>query len=106
MDRINRGTTSMPPPMTNARKASSFPVVAARLTAERPMPADMGVRTARRKIAIRSSTMRTPKTMSFTFPRTFPSANALMMIVVLEMAISAPPYRLSSAVQPNSCPLT
>ncbi len=50
--------------------------------------------------------IRTPKTTSVNRPVTFCSANAFTMIVVLEIAISAPAYTLSSVVQPNAWPMT
>ena len=64
------------------------------------------VRTASRKIAIRSSTIRIPNTSSLTRPFTLCSSNAFAMIVVLEIAIIAPAKMLSSVVQPSSCPTT
>ena len=46
-------------------------------------------------MAIRSSTTRIPKTISERAGGTFCSANALTMMVVLEIASAAPPNRLS-----------
>jgi hypothetical protein len=83
--------------------ASRTPVTA-RLPAETPPPVETAVRIARRKMAIRSSTIRTPSTTSVNGPDTRCSSNALTMIVVLEMATMAPVNTLSIVVQPRSCP--
>ena len=72
--------------------------------AERPPPEETAVRMAISRIAIRSSTIRTPTTSSGTFPETFCSSNALAMMVVLEMAMIAPAKTLSSTVQPKTRP--
>ncbi len=62
------------------------------------------VRMVSRKIAIRSSMMRIPKTSSVTRPFTFCSSNALTMIVVLEIPMIAPAKMLSRRVKPSICP--
>ena len=101
--RTSRGTTSMPTASSadqEGRQLADGPGQRARPTARRPRPA--AVSTASSRMAIRSSTIRMPKTSSATLPLTFCSSNALTMMVVLEMAIIAPANRLSSAVQPNS----
>ena len=78
--------------------------VIARLDADTAVPAETVVRMAIRKIPIRSSMIRTPRTMSVNFPLTFCSSNAFAMMVVLEIAMMAPAYTLSSVVHPNIWP--
>ena len=102
--RIARGTVRMPNPMSGARNIASLTAVIPRSAAvTEPDPA-MVVSTVSRKIAIRSSMMRIPKTSSVTRPFTFCSSNALTMIVVLEMPMIAPAKMLSIRVKPSICP--
>ena len=69
-----------------------------------PPEAAIVVSTVSRKIAIRSSMMRIPKTSSVTRPFTCCSSNALTMIVVLEIPMMAPAKMLSMRVKPSVCP--
>jgi hypothetical protein len=93
--RTSRGTTSMPTTSRPTRNPSSLPMVSARAKAERPTPDAAAVTMATSRMAIRSSTMRIPRTSSFRPPSIFCSAKALTMMVVLEMATRAPVNRLS-----------
>ena len=63
--------------------------------ADRPAPEAMAVRMASSRMAIRSSTMRMPKTICRMRPLTFRSPKARTMMVVLEMETRAPANRLS-----------
>ena len=104
--RIVRGTIKKPSATSASRKAASRPIVSASAPAESPLPVETAVSAAIRKTAIRSSTIRMPTTSSRSRPPTRCSSNALAMIVVLEMASSAPLKRLSTGVQPNARPST
>jgi hypothetical protein len=104
--RIVRGTTRRPTPMSPARNVASRAPVTARLEAETAVPVATVVRIAMRKMPMRSSMMSTPKTTSVNRPFTRCSSNAFAMIVVLEIAMTAPANTLSSVVQPRSCPST
>ena len=53
---------------------------------------------------MRSSKIRIPNTISVTRPRTRCSTNALLMIVVLEIATMPPVNRLSTVVHPSARP--
>ena len=104
--RIVRGTTRRPTPMSPARNVARRAPVTARLEADTAVPVATVVRIAMRKMPMRSSMMRTPKTISVNRPFTPCSSNAFAMIVVLEIAMTAPANTLSSVVQPRSCPST
>ena len=99
---MKRGTTSKPTARSATRNAASRPTVVARAPAERPAPLATAVRTAMSRIAIRSSMRRMPTTSSRSLPPIPCSSKALAMIVVLEMATTAPGNMLSSVVQPKS----
>ena len=88
--RMARGISSTPPTSITVRKAARRAAVIVRPVAESSAPVESAVNTAMRKMAMMSSTISTPNTMSVTRPRTPCSLNALTMIVVLEIAIAAP----------------
>ncbi len=88
--RTRRGTVSIPTSSRPARKATRRPAVKASSRAVKSVPAETVVRTAIRRIAIRSSKIRIPKTISVNFPLIPCSLKAETMIVVLEMARTAP----------------
>ena len=98
--RTRRGTTSMPTASSTAKKPASRPTVRARAAASSRAPEAAAVSTARMRIAIRSSAIRIPSTISERVCGTFCSAKALAMMVVLEIASAAPAKRLSKPVQP------
>ena len=100
--RTARGTRNIPTTTRATRNAARRPTVTARGPGESPVPAAMAVRVASRRMAIRSSTMRIPTTISRSFPETRCSWKALATMVVLEMATTAPVNRLSTAVQPKA----
>ena len=87
---IRRGTISIPQTRRLARNARSRPPAHASSRAETELPTETVERIASRRMTIRSSTIRMPKTVSVNFPLMLCSENALMMIVVLEMARIAP----------------
>ena len=89
LQRTNRGTTSMPIATTATRNSASLPAVLARSAAD-IRPEDNAVSPARRRIPTRSSTTRTDSTSSRSRPATAFSSNALAMIVVDEIATTAP----------------
>jgi len=70
--------------------------------AETAAPEASVVSSASSRIAIRSSTISTPKTASAILPVMRFSANALTTMVVLEIEIIAPPNTASSGVQPSA----
>ena len=92
--------------MISTRKPVSRPTVVMSSCASTLRPAERFVRIVISKIAIRSSTIRMPNTMCVNSPLIRCSSNALTMIVVEEIEIAAPAYRLCSQVQPNACPAT
>jgi len=67
-----------------------------------PVPPTAALSTARKKIATRSSITSTPYTTSARGPLMDWSSKTLAMIIVLEMAASAPAKRLSSRVHPRA----
>ena len=91
-----------PPPTRASRKKTNWPTVIATILAERPAPVAIEVSTARIMTAARSSKSATPKTNSLKLRPTFSSENALAMMVVLEIAISAPVKTPSSFTKPSS----
>ena len=103
--RIARGTTSRPTVTRPTRNAASRATVATRGPAARPLPEATPVRIAMRRTAIRSSTIRMPTTSWRSFPVIACSSKALAMIVVLEMAMTAPANKLSRPVQPSKRPI-
>ena len=80
-------------------------MVAASGPAARPLPEAIAVSTAIKRTAIRSSTISTPTTSSRSFPLIPCSSNAFAMMVVLEIAMTAPAKRLSRVVHPNRRPI-
>ncbi len=90
----------MPTASSTTRKPASRPTVRARAAASSRAPEAAAVSIARMRIAIRSSAIRIPSTISERAGGTFCSANALAMMVVLEIASAAPAKRLSKPVQP------
>ena len=103
MARTRRGMISSPAAATQARKSPSRPAVIPSWAALRP-PAESVVSAASRRMAIRSSTMRMESTSSRSLPPMRSSANALAMMVVLEIATTAPAKRLSRADHPKMRP--
>ncbi len=102
--RMIRGTTSKPTATRPTKNAANLPLDFARVPAESPVPDEIAVRTAIRRIAIRSSTISIPITSSRSCPLMPCSSNALAMIVVLEIAMIAPAKMLSRVVQPKARP--
>jgi hypothetical protein len=93
--RTPRGTTTRPTPISTTRNSSSFAVVIAIVAADTPAPDATAVRVAIRKMAMRSSTMRTPTTNSRRLPLTRYSSKVRAMMVVDEMATTTPQKTLS-----------
>ena len=88
--RIRRGTVSIPTTSSPARNKARRPPVMASSRADRAVPEETVVRIVKRRIAIRSSTIRMPKTISVNFPLIPCSMNTAPMITVLEMERAAP----------------
>ena len=99
--RIARGTVRIPNPIKGARNIASLTAVSPSSEAETAPDWAIVVRTVSRKIAIRSSMIRIPKTNSVTRPFTFCSSNALTMMVVLEIPTIAPAKMLSMRENPS-----
>jgi hypothetical protein len=102
--RISRGTTSSPTTSISASSPPRRPAMCASSPADNPAPEASAVSTASKRIATRSSTTRMPNTTSVMRPFTPCSSNALTMIVVDEIATSAPANRLSWRCHPMARP--
>ena len=102
--RIALGTVRIPNPIRAARNTANLIAVRRISVRETAPDRESVVRMVRRKIAIRSSMIRIPKTSSVTRPFTFCSWKAFTMIVVLEIPTIAPAKMLSMRVKPSICP--
>ena len=102
--RINGGIVTRPTAMRTTRKVASCTPVTASSPPESPAPDAIVDRRAMRRMAITSSTIRMPKTVSRTTPVTRCSLKVRATIVVLEIATIAPATSASIDVQPKSVP--